>query len=117
MYYVYMVRCADGSHYTGLARYLCKRMREHTERNAACAKYTRTHHVIALDGLWRTETRADAARLEALLKTLTKPQKLALLGKPQTLADFFGEKLDASRYEALPNVTLDDCTSGRFEEM
>ncbi|MBQ1264062.1 MAG: GIY-YIG nuclease family protein [Oscillospiraceae bacterium] len=116
MYYVYMVRCSDGSHYTGLARYLCKRMREHTERSAACAKYTRTHHVVSLDGLWQTETRSDAARLEALLKTLTKPQKLALLHEPQNLAAYFFDKLDASVYEALPNVTLEECTSGRFEE-
>ena len=116
MYYVYMVRCSDGSLYTGLARHLCKRMREHTEQNAACAKYTRSRHVVALDGLWQTQTRSDAARLEALLKTLTKPQKLALLEHPQTLAAFFGEKLGTSTYEALPHVTLDDCVSGRFEE-
>ena len=48
MYYVYIVRCRDGSLYTGLAKYLCRRMREHYERTAACAKYTRSRPVTAL---------------------------------------------------------------------
>ena len=108
MYHVYMVRCADGSHYTGLASALENRMREHVGRLPACARYTRSRPVVALDALWRTPTRADAARLEALIKTLTKPQKLALIESPGRLADFFPGRLDPDRYEAVPNPSLDD---------
>lgn len=101
-YYVYMVRCADGSHYTGLCTDPGKRMREHAERTAACAKYTRSHPVVALDALWKTGSRSDAARLEALIKRLNKAKKLALIERPGTLGAVFSEKLDAEVYEAVP---------------
>ncbi len=116
MYYIYMVRCADGSHYTGLARYLCKRMKEHTERTAACAKYTKAHPVVALDALWKTETRADAAKLEAFIKRLSKTQKLALVADMQRLSQFCEGTLDASVYMPLPSITLEDCLNGTWKE-
>ena len=107
MYYVYMVRCTDGSHYTGMAADIRRRMREHLERGEACAKYTRTHPVCALDALWRAETRTDALRLEALIKTLTKWQKLRLIENPEILEDLFGDRLHGSRFEPISPETLD----------
>lgn len=41
MYYVYMLRCRDGSLYTGTAADLCRRMRQHAGGGSACARYTR----------------------------------------------------------------------------
>lgn len=106
IYYVYMVRCADGSHYTGLCTDPARRMREHAQRLPACAKYTRSHPVVSLDAMWQTASRSDAARLEALIKRLNKAQKLALIEAPDTLPAFFGDKLDAQAYTALPRRTL-----------
>lgn len=40
MYYVYMLRCRDGSLYTGTAADLCRRMRQHAGGGSACARYT-----------------------------------------------------------------------------
>ena len=87
MYYVYIVRCRDGSLYTGLAKYLCRRMREHAERAAACAKYTRSRPVTALEAVWRTETRSAAASLEALIKSLPRAQKLSLIADAEPRID------------------------------
>ena len=112
MYYVYMVRCADGSHYTGLARHLCRRMREHVEKRRSCAKYTRSHPVVALDGLWRTQTRAAAARLEYAIKRLTKEQKQLLLAEPERASTLLLE--DA--VEAVRGVDLSMCLTGEFNE-
>lgn len=108
MYYVYMLLCEDGSHYTGLCRDVARRMQEHAERRPACAKYTRTHHAIRLDALWRTQTRSDAARLEALIKTLPKQKKLALIERPDTLGEIFAGKLDPERYESAPREAYQD---------
>lgn len=105
-YYVYMVRCADGSHYTGLCTDPKKRMREHAGRTAACAKYTRSHPVVALDALWQAASRSDAARLESRIKRLDKAQKLALIERPGALDAFFGETLRAAAYEAVPRETF-----------
>ena len=41
MYYIYMLRCRDGSFYTGIAADIEKRLRQHASGGAACAKYTR----------------------------------------------------------------------------
>lgn len=68
MYYVYMLRCQDGSLYTGTAADLHRRMHAHTAKTPACARYTRSHPPAAMEAAWQTEMRADALRLEALIK-------------------------------------------------
>ena len=60
MYYVYMLRCRDGSLYTGTAADLCRRMRQHAGGGSACARYTRAHPPRELAGVWRTERQGDS---------------------------------------------------------
>ena len=93
MYFVYMLRCRGGSLYTGIAADMEKRLRQHASGGAACAKYTRAHPPEALAALWQTEDHAAAARLEALIKTLPREKKLALIAEPQLLPELFGERL------------------------
>ena len=70
--YVYIIRCRGGSLYTGIARSVCRRLRQHTEKSPACAKYTRSHPVEALEGLWRAPDLASAARMEYAIKRLPR---------------------------------------------
>lgn len=98
MYYVYMLCCEDGSHYTGLCTDPARRFKEHALRLASCARYTRSHRPVRLDALWQTETRSDAARLEALIKRLPRQQKLALIQSPDMPGAFFAGKLDPACY-------------------
>lgn len=115
MYYVYVLRCRDGSLYTGLARYLCKRMHEHAEKLPACAKYTRSHPVEELVALWKTQTRADAARLEAYIKRLPREKKLALIASPERLS-LSAEGESENVYTAVHGVCLGACLDGSFRE-
>ena len=46
-HYVYLLRCADGSLYTGMTPDIARRLRQHVERLPGCAKYTRSHPVTA----------------------------------------------------------------------
>ena len=64
MYYVYMLWCRDDTLYTGTASDLCRRMQQHRDGGAACARYTRSHPPRELAGVWRTEGRREALRLE-----------------------------------------------------
>jgi putative endonuclease len=75
---VYMLRCADGSLYTGVAVNLARRLRQHNGELSGGARYTRARRPVAL--LW-SETcdgRAGAQRREAEIKALTRRQKLRL---------------------------------------
>ena len=82
MYYVYMLWCRDDTLYTGTASDLCRRMRQHRDGGAACARYTRSHPPRELAGVWRTEGRGEALRLEYAVKRLSRQGKLADARRP-----------------------------------
>lgn len=98
MYFVYMLRCRGGSLYTGIAADMERRLRQHASGGAACAKYTRAHPPEALAALWQAEDHAAAARLEALIKTLSPAKKRLLAAGETTPEAFFPEKLDRLSY-------------------
>ena len=72
----YMVRCADGSFYTGWTNDLDKRLAAHNSGTGA--KYTRSRRPVTL---WYYEcfpTRSEAMRRECALKRLSRTEKLTL---------------------------------------
>ena len=77
-YYIYIVRCKDGSRYTGITTDPRRRMREHILCLPAGAKYTKSHPVEALEALWSAETRSEASMLESAIKRLRPEQKRQL---------------------------------------
>ena len=79
MYYVYLLRCADGSLYAGITTDLRRRYREHREGGNKGAKYTRAHPPAGYAGAWRAPDRAVAARLEYRLKKLGHADKEAVV--------------------------------------
>lgn len=85
MYYVYILRCADGSLYTGITSEPRRRFAEHIS-GIRGAKYTRMRRPEALAALWKAGTHTDAARLEWRIKRLRRAQKLALLEHPDMAA-------------------------------
>ncbi len=76
---VYILRCADGSLYTGVARDMEKRLRQHNGEVVGGPRYTRGRRPVAL--LWSESAadRSSAQRREAAIKRLPRPQKLALV--------------------------------------
>lgn len=77
-WYVYMVRCADDSLYTGIARDVGKRVDEHNG-GAAGAKYTRPRRPVSLVYEEGHATRSEATRREHEIKQLSRTQKEALI--------------------------------------
>jgi putative endonuclease len=80
MYHLYIVTCADGTLYTGIATDLARRVEEHNSPQLG-AKYTRTRRPVVLSWSEPFADRASASREEYKLKQLSRTQKLALLKK------------------------------------
>ena len=77
MPFVYILRCGDGSLYTGAAKDLDARLREHT--NGRASRYTRAHLPIVLAWSCQVATWSEALREEHRIKQLTRSQKEALV--------------------------------------
>ena len=76
-WYVYMLRCGDGSLYTGCTDNVERRLAAH--RSGKGAKYTRSRLPLELVYQEAVEDRSAALRREAAIKALPRAKKLALL--------------------------------------
>lgn len=102
-YYTYMLRCTDGSIYTGITTDVKRRMMEHFTRSGKCAKYTKTHTAKNLEAVWESGSRGLASQLEYRIKRLDKSQKedLILNNSIEVMAD----KIEVKNYRRV-NFTL-----------
>lgn len=75
---VYILRCGDGSLYTGITDRLAARLAAHGAGRGA--KYTRSRLPVELAWSRGRQTATEARRLEAALKRQTREAKLELVG-------------------------------------
>ena len=85
-YYLYMLRCEDGSIYTGIAKDYLKRYEKHLRGNGA--KDTKAHKVVNIERVFLCDSRSIACSLESKLKKYTKKKKEGIISKPD---DFIKE--------------------------
>lgn len=83
MNHVYMLRCADGSLYSGWTKDLQKRIRDHSEGRGA--KYTRSRLPLSLVYQEECPTPTVARKREMALKSLSRQGKLALVARYEDL--------------------------------
>lgn len=76
---VYMLRCGDGSLYTGWTNDLEKRVRAH--QSGRGGKYTRSRLPVELVWHEECETKEAAMSREWHLKRLSREEKLKLIGR------------------------------------
>jgi predicted GIY-YIG superfamily endonuclease len=76
-YYVYILRCKDGSYYTGHAKDVEKRVEMHKKGRGA--RYTRMHEPEKLVYIEEFESRGEAMRRERRIKTLSHNKKQQLI--------------------------------------
>lgn len=74
---VYILRCGDGSLYTGCTNDLPRRLEAH--RTGRGAKYTRSRPPVELVYREEAADRSAALRREAAIKRLPRAKKLALI--------------------------------------
>ena len=87
-YYIYILRCTDGSLDTGITTDVKRRSAEHLAGGTKGAKYTKNHTPKEIAAVWRVENRSVASKLEWKLKHLTKQQKEVLCKAPEQLSEF-----------------------------
>ena len=77
-WWVYLMHCADDTLYTGIARDVARRLRQHNGELAGGPRYTRGRRPVTL--LWSAPVadRSAAQIEEARIKRLPRDQKLAL---------------------------------------
>ncbi len=79
-WFVYVLRCADNSLYTGVTVDIDRRVIEHNSQNGKGAKYTRNRQPVELVYHERCEDRSAAGKREWAIKKLTRAKKLVLIG-------------------------------------
>jgi putative endonuclease len=79
LWFVYIVRCRDGSLYTGITTDLFRRLRQHNAGRAS--RYTRSRVPIVLVFSESGMTRSEALRREAAIKRMKRRDKKVLLAK------------------------------------
>ena len=96
-YYVYMLRCADSTIYTGITTDPIRREHEHTAGGDTHARYTAAHPGVRFERVWITQGRSAALKLEWRIKRLPREVKEELITYPAQLCDRITD-IDASRY-------------------
>ena len=86
-YSIYILRCIDGSLYTGIATDVARRMTEH-ESSSRGAKYLRGRGPYELVLQHEVGDRAAASKIEYQLKALMKSEKEDLIAGRRSLAEF-----------------------------
>ncbi len=76
--WVYLLRCSDGSLYTGWTVDLERRLAHH--RSGIASRYTASRLPVELAQAIPMRDRTAARREEARIKRLSRPEKLALIG-------------------------------------
>ena len=79
MWIVYILRCGDGTLYTGVTNNLPRRLAAH--RAGKGAKYTRGRGPLALAYQERVPDRSAALRRERAVKALRRAEKLSLIAR------------------------------------
>jgi len=75
-YWVYILKCSDGTLYTGCTSDLARRLKAHLAGRAS--KYTRSRLPASLAYAERAADRGGALKREAQIKTLRRSEKLLL---------------------------------------
>ncbi|MBT8081553.1 MAG: GIY-YIG nuclease family protein [Gammaproteobacteria bacterium] len=91
-YSLYIVRCADGSLYTGIATDVDRRFDEHVS-GVRGARFLRGKGPLEIVFCARAGDRAAASRLEYRVKRLNRAQKLALVAGRFRLTDLVDDQV------------------------
>jgi len=76
-WFVYILRCSDGTLYTGVTNDLERRLDKHNQGRGA--KYTRSRRPAKFLYFKKCESRSSALREESALKKLSRKNKMALV--------------------------------------
>ena len=97
---VYILKCSDGSLYTGITNDLDRRMERHASGKGAA--YTRSRLPVRLVYRERSRGQGEALRREWAVKQLTRAEKLRLIRRGRKATSRRRSPSSASRAEPAP---------------
>ena len=86
-WFVYLVRCLDGSFYAGVTTDLERRVRQHNGEIVGGANYTRARRPVALAWYEVCEDRSAAQQREYSVRRLSRREKQCLAVKAAAVND------------------------------
>ena len=98
-WFVYLVRCADGSLYTGITKDVARRFRQHNAGTAS--RYTRSRLPVQLVYHEAQPDQSSALKREAAIKAMTRREKLVMAQPRKNAANGVRQ---VPRLEDIPNV-------------
>jgi predicted GIY-YIG superfamily endonuclease len=98
-WYVYLLRCADGSLYTGITKDVKRRCQQHNAGTAS--RYTRSRRPVRLIYQEDRPNQSSALKREAAIKAMTRRGKLTMIQKRKKAAKGGRE---IAHLEEIPNV-------------
>ena len=78
-WFIYILRCADNSLYTGITLDVSKRLDQHNGIDKNGAKYTKARRPVKLVYQEISLSRSDACKREHAIKSLKKSEKESLI--------------------------------------
>ncbi|NKB77234.1 MAG: GIY-YIG nuclease family protein [Gammaproteobacteria bacterium] len=78
-WFVYIVRCADNSLYTGVTTNIERRVFEHNSQTKRGAKYTRSRQPVSVVYWEQAANRSIASQREFAIKKMDRPHKNILI--------------------------------------
>lgn len=72
-WYLYIIKCRDGTFYTGITNHLDRRLDQHNRGTAS--RYTRSRLPVTLLYRERCRTKSSALKKECAIKSLSRPEK------------------------------------------
>ena len=86
-WFVYLVRCSDGSFYAGVTTDLERRVRQHNGEIVGGSNYTRARRPVALAWYKECENRSVAQQREYSVRRLSRREKQCLAVKAAAVND------------------------------
>ena len=78
-WFIYILRCADNSLYTGITTDISRRLDQHNGLVKNGARYTRNRQPVTLVYQESSISRSEASKREYAIKDLSKPEKELLI--------------------------------------
>ena len=79
VWHVYLVECADGTLYCGIAKDPVRRLAEHNGALPGGARYTRGRRPVVLLASKTCGSKAEALKLERTIKSRPRKEKLSFM--------------------------------------
>jgi putative endonuclease len=95
-WHVYVIRCGDGSLYTGIATDVRRRLAEHVAGGRRSARFLRGRGPLELVLQRSVGGRGTALRLERRIKRLSRAHKESLVDRPEEIDALIGSLEDVA---------------------